>query len=934
MPTAVQPTSTSEAGWRRAAVTLAVLALAGCATATGPGAAAPAPAAQGATAPTPAAAPANAAGGPAGGAPGARPEAGAPRPFADVAKDATRSEGFVPLWRKDEKVWLELGPEQFDRPMLVSVNITQSVGERGLYGSQMGPRWLAEFRRIGNQVQLVARQTGFRADGDPAMGHTVSRSFSDSLIGSAAVASAPHPERKSVLVDAAFLLGDMAGYSTRLEMAFRLPFAPDRANSYFDRARAEPGLTTLTGRVHYAVPRIAAPPLMAPGAPVPPRPPLPSTLPDARSLFVSFVYSFRELPEQAMRPRQADARVGYFMETFVDLSNDLSPTTRVHHIKRWRLEKQDPAAALSEPVRPITFWLDRGIPQRYRQTVQEGILLWNQAFERIGFKNAIVVRQQADDADFDTMDAGHASVRWFTGADVGFAIGPSHSDPRTGEILDADIGMSDVFGRGARRMVREDGEFNRSASSSAPASFTQAPWQQALAALGGGGQGHADHAYCTYAADAADDTSFALDLLAARGDLDPDSPEAEALVHAYIRDTIAHEVGHTLGLRHNFRASTTVTQAQLRDTAFGNTRGISGSVMDYNPFNLPLAGEPRGVPVMTTLGAYDYWAIEYAYKPLAAEGEAQALRAIAERSRRDPALAFADDADAGFDGPGALGLDPRVNRFDAGDDPMAYATRRMQLTRELWQRTQERGVQPGDDALRLRRSVLQGLRQAQRVPPIVAKYVGGMYIERDVQGTGLQAFTPVEPALQREALQWLSREVFSVDSFRFRPEFLASLTPDYVEWNRVGPLDVPQLVAGLQGAALDQLLAPGTARRVLELPLYLKDDQRRGAITLAEVYGSVQAAVWSELKSGRSIDPLRRSLQREHLRRVQTMLTRPSAALPADALSLARWQAGELQRELRTALARPGWALQDRAHLQDALASLTEALRASMQRTG
>ena len=133
------------------------------------------------------------------------------RPFAEIIKEATRQDGFVPVWRKDDKVWLEIAPERLGVPMMVSVNAASSVGERGLYGSQMGPRWLGEFRRIGNQFQLLARPTGFRGERDPASQRAVAQAFSESLLGSGAVLSAPHPERKSVLVDASFLLGDLAG---------------------------------------------------------------------------------------------------------------------------------------------------------------------------------------------------------------------------------------------------------------------------------------------------------------------------------------------------------------------------------------------------------------------------------------------------------------------------------------------------------------------------------------------------------------------------------------------------------------------------------------------------------------------------------------------------------------------------------------------------
>ena len=905
-----------------ATAAIAALSMAGCATPpTGSAAPAAPPAAPGVVA----AAPAAAASAPAGSAPSpARPDPAAPKPFAEIIKDASRQDGFVPLWRKDEKVWLEISPERMAKPMLFSINIAQSVGERGLYGSQMGPRWLVEFRRVGNQMQMVAKQLAFRAPGDSASARAVSEGFSESLIASSPVASADHPERKSVLVDASFLLGDLMGYSTRLEQAFRLPFSVDRSNSYFEATRAEVGLTTLATKVHYFVPRIPAPPLLPPGAPAPPTPPPPQTTPDARSLFVGYVYNLRELPAVPMAGRPADPRVGFFTDSYTDLSDDLRANPRVHNLKRWRLEKKDPAAAMSEPVKPVTYFLDRNIPKRYRASIEAGVLEWNKAFERIGFKNAIAVRQQADDADFNNMDAQHASIRWFVGADVGFAIGPSHSDPRTGEILDADIGMSDVFGRGSRRQARDD----LSVPLGAMLGSAQAPvWRAGQDAMGQAGFGDT----CTYAADGANEMAFALDLLEARGELDPDSPETEAFVQNYIRDVITHEVGHTLGLRHNFKASTSITREQLKDKAFAGSRGISGSVMDYNAFNLPMQGETKSEYNMVTIGAYDYWAIEYGYKPLDASGETAALRDIASRSQTDPALVFADDGDT-FSATGD-GIDPLVNLFDLGDDPLAYAQRRLALSKELWARIQQRKPQASDDPERARRSVLAGFRQLGSLPALAAKYVGGMHTERDLPGSGRPGFRPVEPAQQRQALKFLTEEMFSNDSFRFKPEFLSSLSPDYIEFARSGPLSVPTAVLALQTQAMDRLLSAGTATRLLELVNYLPEGQRKGAISLNEVYTTLQAAVWSELKTGKDIEPLRRSLQREHLKRLQGLLVRPLPALPADAVSLARLQALELQAQLKTAVARRSGSVESRAHLEDALALITESLRATLQRS-
>ncbi|WP_246312629.1 zinc-dependent metalloprotease [Pseudaquabacterium terrae] len=911
---------------------MAAAALLGACATTQPaatGAPSPAaPATTGAEAPKAATGPAAAASGPATGASAVAtrptpPDPTAPKPFAEVSKGATRQDGLFPIWRKDEKVWLEIPRSALNKPFLFDVNIASSIGERGLYASQMGPSTMAEWRRIGNQVQLIALNTQFRAQGGSQ--RAVEQAFSPSLIGSVGVASADDAERKAFLIDAGFLLSDIPGYSTRIEAAFRLPYGPDRANSYFESARAEAQLSTLAARMHFVTARIPAPPMTP--SPVP-MPSPPQTVPDPRSFFVTYVYNFQALPETAMRPRLTDPRVGHFPQSFTDFSSDLKANPRVHYVRRWRLEKKDPAAEISEPVTPITFWIDKNVPERYRGAVEGGIVEWNKAFERIGFKNAVVAKQQPDDANWDNMDGKHASIRWFVGADVGFAIGPSRADPRSGEILDADIGMSDVFARGSRRMIVED--VGRSAATA-----------QGMPAMPGaftahGLPGFASHAghdahFCSYAHEAAAEMHFALDILEARGDIAPDSPEAEAFVQQVIKDTIMHEVGHTLGLKHNFKASTTIAGAQLKDKAFTDANSISGSVMDYNAYNIALKGEPQAGFNMTTLGAYDYWAIEYAYKPLDAAAEGAELARIAARST-EPALAFGDDTDAGGFGP-YDGMDPLANRFDLGDDPLAYYKRRLQLSQELWSRVQERPAQAGEDPLRRPRSMMAGFNQLYRSAELVGKYVGGMHAVRDLPGTtGRASLKPVEPAKQREALQFLATGLFSIDSFRFKPEFLSSLTVDYNEWDRPS-VNLPAAVARVQIVALDRLLGAPTAQRLLDLPGYVPESQRKGLISLAEVYGTLQSSIWSELKSGSEIDRLRRNLQREHLKRVQALLLRSTSSLPPDALSLARLHATQLQADLRKAAAKPGLSIETQAHLADSLGVLTEALRATMQRS-
>lgn len=864
-------------------------------------------------------------------APAAKP--GEPKPFAEVTKDFKSSGGLFPIWTKDGKTFIEIPEAWFNKPFLFTINVAESIGERGLYASQMGMKQMVQWERHGEQIQLIAINTKFRASGEGRL--ATSQAFSPSLLAYGKQASAAHPERKSILVDAnGLLMRDILGLSTRLEMSFRLPFSLDAGNSRFAATRSDAQMAALTARMHFATPRIPAPPAnFTPGAP---RPMPPEATPDPRSMFFSLVYSFRALPEQAMRARLADPRLGHFTESYTDLSDDSRPNTRVHHIKRWRLEKANPNVALSEPKQPIVFWLDKNIPAKVRPAVRDGILEWNKAFEKIGYKHAIVVKQQPDDATWDNMDAGHASVRWFVGSDVGFAIGPSHADPRTGEILDADMGMSDVFGRGTRRLVSDD---------IAHESAGRAPFAQTVFDLS---SLHTHHASCTYAHEAAHEMSFALDLLEARG-LDPNGPEADRLVLEAIKDTMMHETGHVLGLKHNFKASTTITQAQLKDGTFTQTRGTSGSVMDYNAFNLPLENEAKSTFSNLTLGPYDYWAIEYAYSELDPAKETETLNKIAGRSQ-EPGLAYSDDMDAGR-GPNG-GFDPMSNLFDLGEDPLAWYQRRLQLSKELWQRVQNQPVKAGEDPLKRRRSLMSGFRLLRALPTDAAKYVGGLYAVRDLPGSTRPNFKPVEPAKQREALQFLTRELFSARSFDFKPEFLANLAPDYNEWDRGGPVDIPSMVLSLQTRSLDRLMSGDTAKRVLDLPLLIPAAERKGAISLPEVYGSLRTAIWSELSAGTSINSMRRNLQREHIKRLQLILTRgvspggssmtvargysvnlPPSPMPADAISLTRLQAKRLQSDVRRALTKTGLDFETRAHLAETLDSLTAMLNAQMSRS-
>lgn len=820
------------------------------------------------------------------------------RPFKDIIKDAKELKGFFNLYQKDDKVWMEIRPEQFDKPFLFTYNIPNSIGERGLYGSQMGRGYQAVFKRIGNQVQLLARNTEFYATPGTPQALAVAQAFSDSLLASAPVLSSANSESKGILVDASTLLfNDIPAYSTRLEFAYRTMYVLDKVNTSFGKLSTDESLAGFFVNAHFSTPRIAAAPLVPPPVAMPTPP---QTTPDPRSFFVGFYFNFAALPAEVMRPRLADDRLGHFVTTSYDFTEDVKPKTSRHFVNRWRLEKQDPAAALSEPRQPIVYWLDKNVPEKYRKSITEGVLEWNKAFEKIGFKNAVVVKQQTEKDNFDTMDAHHASIRWFVGADVGFAIGPSRVDERSGEILDADIGMSDVFARGARRMIGEDAQAHAMS-------------------------GHA-HGDCNFAHEASMEMGFAMDLLDARGEVDMDSPKAEALAQAYVKDVMMHEVGHTLGLRHNFRSSTIYTLKQLQDPAFTKVNGMAGSIMDYVPFNLATKGEPQGEYVMSSLGPYDYWAIEYAYKPVEVDKEKEELARIASRST-EPLLAYGTDEDS----MGTLVSDPDVNVFDLGSDPLAYIQKRLTISRELWDRLQTRQLKTGDSYESLRRSFEYGFGQFARTMPVATKFVGGTTFLRDHAGTGRATYTPIAAERQRQALKLVSDSLFTAKSFVFSPELLSRMGVDHFQRANRNDISISARLLGLQTAALDQLMSDVVAQRMLNAAEKLRDPKK--VLSLHELYGTLQTSIWSELSSGADIVSARRNLQREHLKRLSNALLKPAATTPADARSLQRDQANQLLVAIRAAVGKP-MSAEARAHLSESLATLNEVLKASLVRTG
>jgi len=869
------------------------------------------------------------------------PTPGTPPPFAAVIREARRIDGPLTLWQKDDKVWIEVMPAQWGKPFLLSPKIKNGIGEAFVLGGLMaypvngaGGQQVVEFVRIHNQVRLQARNTDIVAKAGTPEARAVAASYSNSLLGVTPVASLPHPDRKSVLVEAnGLFLNDVLGVGMMLQRGLRQGYSLDRANSVITEVRGSDAATIIETQSHFFTGNVSVGGFGAP--PGVPMPQMPRFLPDARSLLVGLHYSLAPLPDVPMTPRRADPRLGLFTSTVLDFSNDLQMSPRQRYVNRWRLEKKDPAAEKSEPVKPITFWIDRNVPLPYRETVRAAILEWNHAFEKIGISGAIKVEQQPDDAKFDTLDFGYPSVRWMMNADPAFgAIGPRHLDPRTGEILDADIAFEGMSARGVRTLRAQVLGSQTSGAQTlgdstpplaVPPSFAQPFTPPADGAM------PPEFARCMHGALAAEQLGYALDVLEARGELDPDSPIARQFVQDYVKEAIMHEVGHALGLRHNFRASRAYTEVQLGDAEFTRANGTSGSVMEYNAVNLPSPGQKGGVPFQVALGPYDYWAIEYAYKPMPAgttpEAERVELQRIAARSS-DPQLAFGTDED------NFVGLDPETIQLDLGNDPIAFATKRLAIARDLFRRQEKRELPPDRDYAVLRRSIGYAINDATRAVGVLVRQIGGVRTLRDYPGSGREPLMPVSAPVQREALDLISRAVLSPEGLTLTPALQRRLAPDFLDRAEGGAateFSVQQRLLDLQRAVLNYLMSDVIATRILDS--VGKFDKQADAFRLGELHERLATDVWSDLAGGTSISSARRDLQRDHVNRLSLAVVRPSGGGRADVRGVMREQARALLVRLDDTLRkRPGMDISTRAHLADSADTLRQALTATIQR--
>jgi hypothetical protein len=885
--------------------------------------------------------------------------------FDKIVKGAKERDGLFRLYHKNEHLYAEIRNEQLEKPFLCPIAIARGAGLGG-FTLNDDEQWVLLFKRSGDQehpgdkVYLIRRNVHFRAKPGSPAAHAVETTYTDSVLMALPIKAINH-SRNSLLLD----FNDI--FMTNFA---QLNFGSFDANrSTWHKIKAFPHnielevAATFDGGSGFS--------FFFGGN---------DSVIDERGKTVVIHYGLCELPDGGYQPRLADDRVGYFLSVVKDFSSDDEDTSFLRFVTRWRLERAEPIDPkhpnkLSPPKKKIVFWIEKSVPDEYRAAVREGILEWNKAFEKIGFRDAIEVRQQEGE-DFDPEDIRYNTFRWIT-SDQGFAMGPSRANPLTGEIIDADI----IFDASMVRFWREEAKLFR--GQNYPASLIEAAHEGwglfdplappspptplpagerggrlsplSPAGRGVGGEGWNDpkkaeqgrlrpgllaarRGLCQCGAHMRYELGMMSMALAARGETKLGEKVPDELIQQAVKETTMHEVGHTLGLRHNFKSSTMLKNEELHDTSITRKRGLTGSVMDYAPINLAPKGVKQGDYFSTTIGPYDYWAIAYAYKPLSGgtDGELEKLRELAKDSAK-PGHDYATDEDM-------FGTsDPLVNVWDLGADPMKFAQERILLAEELLKGMEDRVVDKGEGYQRARQAFQILLMQYGNAAYLTVRFIGGEHAHRDHRDDpgARDPFVPVGADKQREALKFLQEHVLSEKHFQFSPRLLRRLGADrWLHWGNemsaMVSVDFPlhERILNIQRIVLRHVFRPAVLSRVQNNAM--KADKDDKPLTIAETFRCVTDGIWKDMmdKEGKrqvSSSVIRRNLQREHLKNLSALVLGGDGAVPPDARSLARMHLRDINKRIEETLKVKHTDDTIRAHLEECQERIAKVLNASMQ---
>ena len=853
------------------------------------------------------------------------------KPTKEVLKDTRAQDGFFKTHlHRDQKMFMEIRPDQLGKEFGMLMHFSEGAGvfnlHDGLYISDMR---LMRFERIGDQIYLFHVNPRFTADEGSALSYSLSSNTGHSVVHKFKISSVDEKTNAIVIDVTPFFVSNYANLSEQIKFYYgRKPVAYDKDKSYLNKVMSFPKNLEIDVMLSY---RSSNRPITSSAG-----------ISDYRSVPVGVRYSMVALPETPMEMRYADDRVGHFGGAVRDFSKLTDKSSYVRHIDRWRLEPSDMEAfnkgELVEPKKPIVYYIDHSVPAEYRKYVKAGVEAWNDAFEVAGFKNAVVAKNAPKDSTWSAEDARYSTILWTAAHSMGYAIGPSQTDPRTGEILNADILISSTFVTGwnneYQQLIGEEGILTR--------------YQKAQEAMQHLPQ-DVQNRMCLFEMGKTHQLGLMELALLDRGLMSNVGAMPEEFLGDAIRDLIMHEVGHTLGLRHNFKGSSAIPYEKLNDESFTQKHGLTLSVMDYASTNIAVDPKDQGDFVNMTVGTYDKWAIEYAYKPIVKKGsdgelrmanadeEKQQLSKIASKGV-DPMHAYNTDEDTHL---GPMALDPSSNTWDLSSDPIMYAKDRSKLVAKIQPRAEERLIASGDGYQRLRNAINGLMFEQYRALVPVTKYVGGNYFYRDHKGDDSDRlpFTPVSAKKQREAVALLIDKAFSPGSFSVDGEVLNKLTPlRYSDWSvsNSSVIDFPihEQTLSLQRFLLSNLTDNGRLARIINNAVRMPAGQE--AYTLGEFMGTLTDAMFSELKSGKKIDSFRRNLQRVYVQRLIAIMLneRPSPFVrpaPEDARSLARYHLAELDKQMEKAL--DGSAdVTTKAHLMETRARIEQAMDAELMK--
>ncbi|MDC3383704.1 zinc-dependent metalloprotease [Gammaproteobacteria bacterium] len=677
--------------------------------------------------------------------------------------------GFMNILHETEedKYYLIIEEDKINKEFIYFAYILNGPQDVGASGGSMGDGSILEFRKFKDDIGLYKINTKYKYDDSNKISQSKLTNIIEAFMGRFKVV-VKEDNKYLISADKLFLSEMLTSVTPNIPKEYMEYYdlnigKIDKSKTYINDVRNYPKNTAIEINYGFFNPR------PKPGGSV-------DAVADKRYTFISARHLFVEMPDDKFEPRIADQRIGYFSEKVTDLSSyDSYPARDL--MNRWRLIKKNPEAELSEPVEPIVYWVENSTPKEIRPFVVKGIEGWNAAFEKAGFKNAVVAKIQPDDAEWDAGDIQYNVVRWASTPNPQFSgYGPSIANPRTGEIIAADI-------------VQEFNAIKRGYTYRKLWGYTE--------------------------------------------DNDP--------LEQWIVSLTMHEVGHTLGLRHNFKSSWIYNADDIHNVSITGKSHI-GSVMDYDPINLAPAGTPQGNFFPHGPGIYDKWAIEFGYTPNMTDEERDLILAKASI----PEYVFGTDGDA-MGSPGS-NTDPRAKRYDLSGDPVTYTSRRIEILDAKIKELPSIFLVDGNTSTEFRSNFFSLVREKGRFMEGVSRLIGGVYSNRTVNGTDLTPFEAVAYEDQKKAMSLITSKLLSNNAFIFDENILKYLQYEkraaYSSSER-GNED-PQLhevVLGLQGRVLAHILHPRVMTRLVDssqygntyLPNEVLDDLQEGIFVAKEV---------------------------------------------------------------------------------------------------